>query len=63
MKKTRLPDYRNTLYWNPIVKTDNNGKSRIRFWSSDNKSDYLLTIQGLDSNGKPFSFSKILKVK
>jgi opacity protein-like surface antigen len=63
MKKTRLPDYRNTLYWNPAVKTGNDGKARISFWSSDNKSDYLITIQGIGSDGKLFSASKVIHVK
>jgi len=26
LKKSRIPDFRNTLYWNPSVKTDKEGK-------------------------------------
>jgi hypothetical protein len=62
-KGSRLPDYRNTLYWNPVVKPDKYGKTSLEFWSSDNKSDYVINIQGITQNGDLISFKKILKVK
>jgi len=62
MKENRIPDYRNTLYWNPSVKPDNNGSARVEFWSSDNKSDYIINIQGITPEGKIFSLQKLLKV-
>jgi hypothetical protein len=62
-KESRIPDYRNTLYWNPAVKTDKNGKARIEFWSSDNKADYVINVQGITKDGKAFSGKKILKVR
>jgi hypothetical protein len=62
-KGNRLPDYRNTLYWNPVVKPDKYGKASLEFWSSDNKSDYVINIQGITQNGDLISFKKILKVK
>ena len=63
MKDSRIPDYRNTLYWNPSVKPGNDGRAIVEFWSSDNKSDYLINIQGITQDGETFSFQKILKVK
>ncbi len=63
MKDSRIPDYRNTLYWNPSVKLTNDGKARVEFWSSDNKSDYIINIQGITQEGKTFFLQKILKVK
>jgi len=63
MKRSHIPDFRNTLYWNPSVKTDKNGKAGIEFWSSDNTTDYLINIQGVTPAGKPFSISKTIKVK
>jgi hypothetical protein len=33
----RIPDFRNTLYWNPSLITDADGKSGFQFWSSDVK--------------------------
>jgi hypothetical protein len=63
MKNSRFPDYRNTLYWNPSVKPDKNGRASIEFWSSDNKSDYVISIQGITQEGKAFSLKKIIKVR
>jgi hypothetical protein len=63
MKENRIPDYRNTLYWNPSVKSGSDGKARIEFWSSDNKSDYIINIQGINQEGEMFSVNKIIKVK
>jgi hypothetical protein len=61
--ESRIPDYRNTLYWNPSVKPDKDGKAIIEFWSSDNKSDYIINIQGITEEGRTFSLQKIIKVK
>jgi hypothetical protein len=63
MKKSRIPDFRNTLYWNPSIKPDHDGKASVEFWSSDNKADYLINIQGITQDGRLFSFHKIIKVK
>jgi hypothetical protein len=63
LKKSRVPDFRNTLYWNPSVKPGQDGKTRVEFWSSDNKADYLINIQGITQEGRPFSFQRIIKVK
>jgi hypothetical protein len=63
MRESRLPDYRNTLYWNPAVKTDSNGMAGVEFWSSDNKSDYVINLQGITREGKPVSVNKIVRVK
>lgn len=60
MKNSRLPDYRNTLYWNPSVKSDKDG---IVFWSSDNKGDYLINIQGVTRDGNVISIKKLFKVR
>jgi hypothetical protein len=63
IKNNRIPDYRNTLYWNSSVKPDKDGKGRIEFWSSDNKSDYVIDIQGITREGKMFSLRKKIKVR
>jgi hypothetical protein len=63
MMESHIPDYRNTLYWNPSVKTDKDGKARVEFWSSDNKSEYVINIQGITLGGKIFSLQKTIRVK
>ncbi len=62
-KESRVPDYRNTLYWNPKVEPDPEGKARVEFWSSDFRSDFEINIQGMTADGKPFSAKKILRVE
>ena len=61
-KASRIPDFRNTLYWNPSVKPDTSGKAKIEFWSSDVVSDYEINIQGITPEGKLISVKKSLKV-
>jgi hypothetical protein len=62
-KTNRIPDFRNTLYWNPSVKPDKTGKAKIELWSADVVTDYEVNIQGIDSGGNIISFKKHIKVK
>lgn len=63
MRGNRNPDFRNTLYWNPSIKPDKEGKARIEFWTSDLTSDYEINIHGITSEGNTVSLRKIIKVK
>jgi hypothetical protein len=47
----RLPDVRNTLYWNSELELDPNTKERITFRTSDMKGDYEILFRGTDSTG------------
>jgi hypothetical protein len=62
-KQSHIPDFRNTLYWNPSVKTGNDGKAVVEFWSSDFRSDYEISVQGISGDGKPVSFRKNIKIR
>jgi len=62
MKKIRVPDFRNTLYWNPVVRGDEGGHAKVEFWSSDFASVYLINIQGITSDGMPFSDKKTIRL-
>ncbi len=59
----RIPDYRNTLYWNPDIETDKEGKARVEFWASDYVSDYEIKIQGITFDGKPISLIKRIRIQ
>ena len=63
MKRSRIPDFRNTLYWNPSIKTNKEGNASIEFWTSDFVSDYEINVQGITPDGKTFVIKKIIKVK
>jgi hypothetical protein len=49
---SRLPDFRNVLYWNPKIKIDGLGKKELSFYSSDLPGKYMVVLEGLSSNGK-----------
>ncbi len=45
------PDHRTTLYWNPKVTTDANGKASVKFYASDISKRYLVTLEGVSNDG------------
>jgi len=51
-KQSRIPDFRNTLYWNPDLGTDNEGVSVAEFFTSDEPGDYVIIAEGLTSDGQ-----------
>lgn len=48
-----IPDFRNLLYWNPEVVTDDKGTVTVSFFTGDDISDYRIVIQGLNEFGLP----------
>ena len=48
----RIPDVRNTLYWNPELKLNPDESELIRFQTSDLEGEYDILIRGSDSTGK-----------
>lgn len=48
---SRLPDFRNTLYWNPSVRTNENGKATIRFFTGDSTGDFEIRVEGVSDKG------------
>ena len=48
----RLPDVRNTIYWNPSLKMDPGQSQKISFRTSDIKGEYEVLIRGADASGK-----------
>jgi hypothetical protein len=57
----RIPDFRNTLYWNHSIQPDKPGRFNIEFMTSDFVSSYEISFQGA-ADGKLFSAKKILRV-
>lgn len=58
---SHLPDRRATLYWNPSVKTDKDGRATVTFYNSDTAKKWNIIIQGTDSMGSVGSLQKVLK--
>jgi hypothetical protein len=57
-----IPDFRNTLYWNPSIKPDREGIIEFTFYTSDFLSDYLICIQGLTDSKEALVYSKQIRV-
>jgi len=51
-RNSRIPDRRNTLFWNPDGKAGINQKVPIRFYTSDETGSYTIVIEGITSKGK-----------
>jgi hypothetical protein len=62
-RQSRIPDFRNTLFWDPSLKPGNDGMIRIEFWTSDIVADYIVNIQGLCDNGELISVQKAIHVE
>lgn len=44
-------DYREALYWNPVVETDKNGKAKVEFYNSDASSTFRIMTEGIAASG------------
>jgi hypothetical protein len=61
-KADRIPDFRNTLYWNHNLKPDSQGKIIVDIITSDFVSAYEINFQGA-GGGKLFSGRKTIRVE
>lgn len=48
-----IPDIRTTLYWNPSIQLDDQGKAKVSFFTSDVLSDYEIVVEGISADGYP----------
>lgn len=46
-------DYRRTLYWNPVVQTDENGVATVEFWNNSRCEHIYLSVEGVADDGRP----------
>ena len=45
-------DFRSTLYWNPIIRTDSLGMASVSFFNSDQTGQVQVVVEGVTSDGK-----------
>jgi hypothetical protein len=56
------PDIRSTLYWNPYIITGGkNTKATIEYYNNDVSKKLLLTIEGINEQGKLIHIEKIIE--
>ena len=56
-----IPDQRATLYWNPLIQTDQGGKASLSYYNSETASRHLLILEGIDRQGRLGRLVKVLE--
>ena len=57
----KLTDKRATLYWNPLIQTDQSGKASLSYYNSETASRHLLILEGIDSQGRLGRLVKVVE--
>ncbi len=61
-------DFRKTLYWNPLIQTDADGKANLKFYNSDALTSFKIVAEGIAAVGtvghmeKAYSISQPLRL-
>jgi len=58
-----LPDFRQTLYWNPDIQIDKNKSVNLEFYSSDEKGTFEIIFEGVSAKGQPVYICKTFTVE
>jgi hypothetical protein len=56
------PRLRPTLYFNPLIRLSEQGEAVFSFQTADDTGTYVIKIEGLTTDGKPFTYRQMLKV-
>lgn len=56
-------DTRTTLYWNPSVVFDQNGKAKISFYAADQSVTYKVILEGITEEGEPLTSKMVFEVE
>ncbi len=56
-----VKDARATIYWNPILSTDDNGQAKVEFFNSDLAKKQLIIIEGITLDGRLARLVRILE--
>lgn len=60
---TRAPRLRSTLYFNPYIRLDDNGEATFTLTTTDEVGTFVVYIEGLTTDGRPFTARKEFIVK
>jgi hypothetical protein len=52
IRSSKIPDFRNLLYWEPHVEFDQNNTAHVSFFTSDELTDYTIIVEGLNQSGQ-----------
>lgn len=62
-RKSRVPDMRHTLYWNPSAKPDRGQDAQFSFFTSDLDGEFKITVEGITSDGRIVRGSSTFSVR
>ncbi len=51
IKKSRIPDFRNVLYWTPDISFNEVSNADFSFYTSDETSRYIIIVEGVNKEG------------
>ncbi|GAB4056085.1 hypothetical protein GCM10028810_70910 [Spirosoma litoris] len=60
---TGAVDYRDVLYWKPLMQTDSKGHSQLRFPLSDVVRTVRVVVQGITADGRPVLGVQLIRVQ
>ena len=60
---TRLPDFRHSLLWEPSIQSDGQTELVIPFTTSDLTGSFVITIEGIGTNGTVVQASQVIVVE
>lgn len=56
IRENATPDLRTTIYWNPVIKTDSEGRASVEFYTADNVKTYSYVMEGIGDNFVGYCF-------
>ncbi len=56
IRDSATPDLRTTIYWNPVIKTDSEGRASVEFYTADNVKTYSYVMEGIGDNSVGYCF-------
>jgi hypothetical protein len=62
-RRSRLPDQRTLLYWNPTATTDSSGNLTLEFFTSDIPGTYEVVVEGISNDGHIGSAKMVFEVR
>lgn len=51
-RNSNKADFRNTLFWNPVLKTDEDGETWVGFFNGDQTGEVKVVVEGVSKDGK-----------
>ena len=47
-----MADFRRTIYWNPDIKTDKEGKAKVEFFNNSTCQEMYISAEGITEDGR-----------